>query len=61
MLMILIADTVLYNNMLLFADDTKCFRQIKSHTDQQLPYIAGKFGESSVIRQIKTIQISTYN
>ena len=26
-------DTVLHSKMLLFADDTKCFRQIKSQTD----------------------------
>ena len=29
-------DTVLHSKMLLFADDTKCFRQIKSQTDQQI-------------------------
>ena len=29
-------DTVLHSNMLLFADDTKCFRHIKSQTDQQI-------------------------
>ena len=29
-------DSVLHSKILLFADDTKCFRQIKSYTDQQL-------------------------
>ena len=32
-------NTVLHNivcNMLLFADDTECFRHFKSHIDQQL-------------------------
>ena len=29
-------DSVLHSRILLFADDTKCFRQIKSYTDQQL-------------------------
>ena len=27
---------LLHSNMLLFADDTKCFRQIKSQTDRQI-------------------------
>ena len=31
-----ISDTVLYCKALLFADDTKCFCPIESHSDQQL-------------------------
>ena len=30
-----VPDTVLHSKMLLFADDTKCFRQIKSQADQR--------------------------
>ena len=29
-------DTVFHSNMLLFTDDTKCFKQSKSYTGQQL-------------------------